>query len=230
MIIPKINFPFYGIIIVLSVLIGMIYVYVSLIKDNYKDKNIILYFLMYLTFAFILGKMYTLITDPNQTSFLKAGLSSYGGLVGVIVAAIIFEKILPADKKIIKYSTISLPLVYGLTKIACFIAGCCYGIPYKGIISVTYPDGLNIPLFPIQLVETISFLIIFIICHKLRNNKNIVYLTLILVSITKFLLDFLRYDHLNNLMTVNQIFSIMLLMVTIITFIFNSRREVNGKK
>ena len=225
MIFNKINFPIYGIIIIISVVIGMLYVLISLRKDNYKDKNILLYFLMYIAFSIVLGKMFTIITNPNINNFLTAGLSSYGGLVGVILAAIIFEKILPTNNKIIKYSIISLPLVYGLTKIACFIVGCCYGIPYSGILSVTYTHGLNEPLFPIQITETIVFLIIFIICHKLHNNKNIIYIVIILVSITKFLLDFLRYEHLQKIITVNQIFSIILLIGTIIIWIINNKTK-----
>ena len=225
MIFNKINFPIYGIIILLSVVIGMLYVYVSLRKDNYKDKNILLYFLMYITFSIVLGKMFTIVTDSNVNNFLTAGLSSHGGLIGVIAAAIIFEKILPTNNKIIKYSIISLPLIYGLTKIACFIVGCCYGIPYNGIFSITYTHGLNKPLFPIQITETIVFLIIFIICHKLRNNKNIIYITIILVSIFKFILDFLRYDHITKLITVNQIFSVILLIGTIIVFIYTKNKR-----
>lgn len=226
MIFNKINFPIYGIIILLSVVIGMVYVYISLRKDNYKDKNILLYFLMYITFSIVLGKMFTIVTDPNVNNFLTAGLSSYGGLIGVIVAAIIFEKILPTNNKIIKYSIISLPLIYGLTKIACFIVGCCYGIPYNGIFSITYTNGLNKPLFPIQITETIVFLIIFIICHRLRNNKNIIYITIILVSVFKFSLDFLRYEHITKLITVNQIFSIILLIGTIVIWIINKRKAL----
>ena len=225
MVFNKINFPIYGIIILISVVIGMLYVLISLRKENYKDKNILLYFLMYITFSIVLGKMFTIITDPNTTNFFTAGLSSYGGLVGVILAAIIFEKILPTNNKIIKYSIISLPLIYGLTKIACFIVGCCYGIPYTGIFSITYTHGLNQPLFPVQITETIVFLIIFIICHKLRNNKNIIYIVIILVSIFKFLLDFLRYDHVTKLITVNQIFSIILLIGTVIILIYKKIKK-----
>lgn len=225
MVFDKINFPIYGIIILISVVIGMLYVFISLRKENYKDKNIFLYFLMYIAFSIVLGKMFTIITDPNTNNFLTAGLSSYGGLVGVILAAIIFEKILPTDNKIIKYSIISLPLIYGLTKIACFIVGCCYGIPYNGIFSITYTHGLNQPLFPVQITETIVFLIIFIICHKLRNNKNIIYIVIILVSIFKFLLDFLRYDHVTKLITVNQIFSIILLIGTVIILIYKKIKK-----
>ena len=126
----------------------------------------------------------TFIISGNN-SFLKSGLSSYGGLIGVLIASIVFEKIHPTNSKIIKYTALSLPLVYSGTKVACFLAGCCYGIPYNGIFSVTYVDGLNISLFPIQIAETISFLVIFIVCNSLKKNKWITYITLIVTILTK---------------------------------------------
>ena len=221
MIISKINFPVYGIIVVLSVVIGIVYIYRSLKKENFNNKNIFLYFLMYMMFSFTFGKIYTLITSLEPTTFLKAGLSSYGGLIGAILASIIFEIILPSENKIIKYSILSLPLIYGLTKIACFISGCCYGIPYDGFLSVTYPDRLNIPVFPIQITETICFISIFIFCNKYKNKNNIAYIAMFLTVIMKFLLDFLRYDHLTQSITINQKFSIALFMITIMVLIYN---------
>ncbi len=224
MIIPKINFPFYGIIIVLSVIIGMIYIYHNLKKEGYKSKQVLLFFIMYIAFAFICGKMYTVLAYGNA-GFLSAGLSAYGGLIGVVIAAIIFEKILPADGELIKYTILSLPLVYGLTKIACFIAGCCGGIPYEGIFKVKYVDLLNIWQFPIQITEVIVFLLIFVICHFLRKKKSINYIVMVLVSIFKFSLDFLRYDHVDILITRNQVFSILLLIITIVAFILRKTKK-----
>ena len=193
MIIPKFSINFYGIIIVLSMFVGMIYIY----KSNKTDKNIFLFFLMYISFAFILGKIFTIITTEKDT-LLTSGLSSYGGLIGVIVAALIYEKIIPRNNQIIKDSILSLPLTYAIAKIACFLAGCCYGIPYQGPLSVTYKDGLNISLFPVQVLETIVFVSIFLYVENHKNQKNIIYNTILLGSLSKFILDFLRYEHINN--------------------------------
>ena len=204
----------YNLIIVTSVIIGMIYIYLSLKKDKCEYKKIYLFFIMYVVFAFVFGKLYTFIISGNN-SFLKSGLSSYGGLI----ASIVFEKIHPTNSKIIKYTALSLPLVYSGTKVACFLAGCCYGIPYNGIFSVTYVDGLNISLFPIQIAETISFLVIFIVCNSLKKNKWITY-------ITKLFLDMLRYDHLRILITPNQIASIGLLVIVIAVYIYNFAKSL----
>ena len=226
MIISKQTFPFYGIILLISIIISLFYIYRMLKKENIKDKNIYLYILLYGLFAITFGKFYTMITS-NEYNILKAGLSSYGGLIGVILASIIFEFIVPTNKKIIKYTIISLPLTYGIGKIACFIAGCCYGIPYNGLFNVIYKDGLNIPLFPIQITEAIVFIIIFIICNKLRNNKNIIYITIFISTIAKFSLDFLRYEHINKLITANQIFSIVIIIVLLIMVIIKKLKKTS---
>lgn len=227
-VINKLKFPLYGIIIIVSILVGYIYVYRSLKRDNFNDKNIKLLWLLYFTFPIVFGLLYTMCTNSSVHSILESGLSSYGGLIGIILSSIIFEFIVPSDKKIIKYSILSLPLIYGISKIACFVSGCCYGIPYDGIFSVRYPQGLNINLFPVQFVETITFIILFIILNKFKNNKYIIYITIIMCALAKGLLDFLRYEHVNKVITNNQIFSIILVIVTIIVFIVN--KIINRKK
>lgn len=223
--IPTFKFPFYGIIIILSLIIGIIYIYRSLKKEDIHDKRTFYFFFMMMAFALIFGKLYTILTEDVE-SFLKAGLSSYGGLVGVVIAAIYFEKLIPFDNKLVKYSILSLPLVYGLSKIACTVVGCCGGIPYNGPLNVTYTGMQNIKQFPIQALEVIVFIIIFIICNKFKNKKNITYVTLFLCALFKFLLDFLRYDHVTKLITVNQIFSIILIVIIGIVYFYNKKKEV----
>lgn len=226
MIISKIKFPFYGIGIILSIVVGMLYIYINVKKEGYNNKQTLLYFIMYIAFAFICGKMYSVFAY-DDVNIINAGLSAYGGLIGVVIASIVFEKILPTNGKIIEYTILSLPLVYGLTKIGCFIAGCCGGIPYEGLFKVKYIDLLNIWQFPIQITETIVFLLIFLFCQILRKRTNVNYIVLILVSVFKFLLDFLRYDHINTLITKNQIFSIILLVVVVITYIVNKKKKAD---
>lgn len=225
MIIHQIKFPIYGIIIFLSIIIGMIYIYHSLKKNHYQDKNILLYFLMYVTFSIIIGKIYTMITSSEQNNIITAGLSSYGGLIGVMLSAFIFEKILPLNNQLIKYSILSLPLVYSLSKIACFLVGCCNGIPYSGFGYVIYKEGLNIPQFPIQIVETIIFFGVFLICNIYREKKNIIFWTIISSASIKFLLDYLRYDHLDKMITNNQIFSIIIIIIAGVVFSFHNLKN-----
>ena len=170
MIIPKFKISLYTPIIIVSIIVGMIYIYKNLKNEGVKKNNILLFFIMYISFALIFGKMYTMIIS-DDINILTSGLSSYGGLIGVVFAAIIFELMLPLKGVVKKYSILSLPLVYGLSKIACFVSGCCGGIPYEGIFKVKYPHMLNIWQFPIQIIETSVCLIVFFICRIIISGS-----------------------------------------------------------
>ena len=221
MIIHKINFPIYGILILISIIASMLYIYHMIKKDNKYNKNMYLFFFMYISFSLVIGIVFTMITSDGSI----IGLSSYGGLIGAILSAFIFEKIISFDNKLIKYVIISLPLVYAVGKLGCFIAGCCHGIPYDGILSVTYVDDMNIPVFPVQLLESIVFFIIFIICNKIRNNSKVIYITIIIAALAKFALDFLRYEHVSKIITLNQIVSIILIISSIVLLIIKRKSK-----
>jgi len=225
--IPTFKFNYYGLMISISVIAGFLYIYYSLKKDGYQKKNIKLYFLMYLSFIISFGLSFNNI-EGNKNIMSNIGLSSYGCLIGAVLSAIIFEKIVPCDKKLIKYNILSLPLTYGIAKIGCFLAGCCYGIPYSGPLSVTYSNGLNIPLFPVQIVESIVFILIFLIINKYKNNKYIVMYCAFSGLIGKFLLDFLRYDHVTKQFTTNQYVSIILIIGVIIwSFLYYKKGRID---
>lgn len=208
----------YGAILIASIFVGMGYVLGSLKNEFKKNKMMFMYFILYIMCALVFGKLYTAYAYAG-ISVLAAGLSAYGGLIGVIVAAIIFEKIFPLEGRLVDASILSLPLVYGLSKLACFVGGCCGGFEYEGFMSIKYPHVMNIPQFPVQLLETICSLIVFGVCFALRKKKGIRYITLILTALTKFLLDFLRYDHMEKEITPNQVFSIILILITVASWI-----------
>ena len=155
-----------------------------------------------------------------DTSLLESSLSSYGGLVVAIIAAFIYELIFPTDKKVIKYTILSLPLIYSFTKIACAINGCCNGIFYNGPFAITYPHFSDKSVFPVQILEVIVFFILFLFCNKNKNRKDITYITLLFISIFKYLVEFLRYGN-TSLINQNQLFSIILFVTTLVVYIIN---------
>lgn len=224
MVINHIDFPIYTIIMLSSILLGALYVFVSLKNKKALDKSIILYFVLYFVFAILIAKLYTFAFYFNEVSFAKAGLASYGGLIGTIIAAIVYEKIYPKDGLVIKYTIISLPLVYAFGKIACFFNGCCFGIPYDGIFSVTYTDKLNEPVFPIQLLEVFIFIALFEIANLKQNKKNINYIVLIIIAMLKFFIEFLKYSPTNEVLKPNQIFSIILIFITTIIYLYKNKK------
>ena len=226
MIINKIDFPIYMIIIVLSILIGILYILLSLYNEKLLNKKIIIFVIMYFVFTFLGGKLYTYIMFDYGESFLKSSLSSYGALSFAIIASIIYELVFKSEKNVIKYTILSMPLVYSFAKIACAINGCCFGIEYDGIFSVTYTSISSKSLFPVQIFEVIIFFILFLFCNKNKNRKDITYITLLFISVFKYLVEFLRYGN-NSLINENQLFSIILFVITLVVYFikhFNFRK------
>lgn len=219
-VIPKINFPIYGIFILLSLLIGFISIYRLLRKDNIKKEHIILFLVLCLVLVFLGAKYYTIITNYGKYNVFNAGLSSLGAVFGIAIALLIIGKILP-NIDFSKPVIINLPLIYSISKLGCFFAGCCHGIKYNGIFNVVYNNGIGptYNVLPIQLIETIVFFIIFIICYGLYKNKCIIEITIMLCAIFKFLLDYLRESHTSVILSANQIVCIIIFMISLILLI-----------
>ncbi len=212
------EFPFniYMTCILTSIFLAIIYTFYHLKKDKIETRLIWLSVFMAVSFIFVGGLTLTYISNPKEI-----GLSSYGGAIGLIIAVLIYEKM--TEIKSIKYRyIISIPLLYSISKLGCFLAGCCYGIPYKGPLYVYYPHIIQEKLFPIQLLETVSFLILFLILNYIYNkykNNTIIEYTIISGATLKFLLDFLRYSHIKEVISLNQYISIILIIIANILLI-----------
>lgn len=230
----NIDFNFYGFFIILSLIIGLIFICVNA-KELKFTKEDIIFLVVYLLVGMIVGAKYydyfVNIDNYKSFNFFALGLSSYGAVIGFIIMLFIYSKQFKKDFiTMLKLIIPSLPLIYGLSKIACFISGCCYGIEYDGIFSVTYnysssaPNGIS--LFPIQIVETVVFLLIFIFFYIKRNkieDKKYIGYMFIVCGFFKFILDFLRHVHVLEIISTNQIFSLVFIVIGII-FIFYKKK------
>lgn len=228
--------PLYGILVVSGILSGLYIMYKNVKTLNYKKEEnygLILYILLGTLFG---SKYFTLLTNFNKfkdnIDFKKIGLSSYGAIIGILILLIIFAKQYKKNfKDLINNILPAIPLMYGISKIGCFLAGCCYGIKYNGPLSITYKYSLsapkNISLLPIQIIETITFILIYLyISKKKKENKNIIGITLLLCGLSKFLLDYLRMNHIDKILTVNQIVSIPFIIIGLILY-FKEKSEHN---
>ena len=216
MIINEIKFPIYMTFILLSFIVALLFIFFYLKKKGINKKDILLYESMIIPFGLIGSIVLCYSIDK------EGGLSSYAGMFMLLISSLFYERINPSkDKYYIKSTIMSLPIIYGISKLGCFFAGCCYGRPYSGLFSITYTSGLNIPLFPIQLLESLIFVLIFVILVIVNKkwNKQIINITILVCAISKFLLDFLRYDNLETLITKNQIISLFLIVIVIVNLI-----------
>ncbi|MBR3825339.1 MAG: prolipoprotein diacylglyceryl transferase [Lachnospiraceae bacterium] len=176
------------------------------------------------------GKMFTVVTRGFQISIFTAGFSSLGGAIGLLVGIFVFGKIYPEGSTSLweAYVTV-LPLLYGISKIGCYLVGCCHGISYEGPLAVVYDSDYmqGGPYFPVQLAESIGFLGIFVVgllIYLRSNRRNLVPVIMILCATTKFSLDFLREEHLGKIVSANQLVCIVFFFWGVITLIKNKNK------
>jgi len=226
--------PLYGITLLLALIVNIIIS--TIIIKKYKYKNIeILSLLIYENIGIILGaKTLTYIENYKEVSFdlLRLGLSSYGAVIGAILFIMLFSyQFKKSLKELVLIFMPTIPLMYAIGKIGCFLAGCCHGIEYSGIGHVIYnyssvaPTGLK--LFPIQIVETLVFTLIsiYMIKKSFKNKFNIKTLgiSFILCGLSKFLLEFFRMSHLGKIISFTQTISILFIVIGIVIIIFNKK-------
>ena len=94
-------------------------------------------------------------------------------------------------------------MCHGLCKLGCHFAGCCYGIPYRGMCAITFPIEKNlsndITVFPVQLLEFFVLEILaYYIWSRRKKNKSSIFLYLSMYSACRFVLEFLRNAHTKN--------------------------------
>ena len=212
----------YPSMIILSLIVNVIIVLIISRKFKYNVDELVSMLVIDNIGIIGGGILYTYIFSKGF------GFSSLGGVIGGLIMLYLYSLLV---KKDYKYMLIlfmpSIPLMYAIGKIGCFVAGCCYGIPYDGIGHIVYHSSevalLNTNLFPIQIVETIIFLIIFIyVISRYYMNKfsiKLIMIEIIICGISKFLLDFLRYEHTIKLITSNQIMCLLLVIFSSIYLI-----------
>ena len=207
-------------------------------KKYYFSEDEIIGALIYENIGIIFGaKLLTYMQNYNLYSkfdFFSLGLSSYGAFIGAMISLIIFSLQFKKPLKNILFTFIQpIPLMYAIGKIGCFLAGCCYGIEYTGIGNIIYKYSKvapnNIHLFPVQIAETFAFTIIFIYMIKkfIKNQFNwkTLGISFILCGLTKFCLDYFRASHINTLLSLNQLISLIFILIGIFLSMQSSKHN-----
>lgn len=212
--------PSYGFMIVIGVVCANILAFFIIRKRKFHEKSMLDYndFLIieaYCILGGFLGAKFlyvlvtfheidwkTLLTVSGFNLFMQTGFVFYGGLIGGIVAALLAGKIHKIKIDVYFNEFIFLiPFIHGCGRIGCFLAGCCYGVPYEGIGAVVFPKNSfalsGVKLFPVQLIEAILLFCLFFIMIVIKwkyKSKHMVEWYCLLYAILRFVLEFFRYD------------------------------------
>ena len=159
--------------------------------------------------GFVAARILFIITEwenflQNPMQYLAgAGFVVYGGIIGGALTIYGFCKIKKID--MLSYLDLMIPsvaLAQGFGRIGCFLAGCCYGKETDSFLGVVFtnsdfaPNGVKV--LPTQLFMAGGDLIIMAILlwyaakRPMRGRTSALYL--ILYSIGRFVIEFLRND------------------------------------
>lgn len=211
---------------ILSLLISFITAYIMLRKSNIESTIAGLSCFLNVVFVMLFGKLYTLLlyrlhgTYDNSKGTLymiaTAPFASIGGMLGMIIGIETFNLMYNEHKNTFRtVYVLMLPLLYSISKMGCYFAGCCGGI--KGI--------------PIQIIEVICFGIIFIYglyLYLINKREYLISKLLIICSIAKFLAQFLRIEHIGVILDVNQVVCLIVLVASIVYIFREKRKMING--
>jgi len=135
------------------------------------------------------------------------GFSLFGSIIAVLLTVSVYLKkkkvpILQFFDLIALYA----PLLQAISRIGCFLAGCCYGEVASSYIfwSVTFTDPhslapIGVALHPTQLYSVLASLLIFVFLRRFSDRLSkvpgkIITTYLLLESLSRFLVDFWRWD------------------------------------
>ena len=230
MIIETYKYPIslYGICLFASLVIGFTIATVIMVRQKVNSVAVICSFVLNIPLLLSFGFIFNIIVNIGKEN-IKPGITSIGCAFGICTGAITVALIFKSAKLLQAYFTV-LPLIYSIAKTGCFLGGCCGGLEYHGPLAVNYlrHNEYAYPTltFPIQLLETAVFMIIFIILvvlYKKIKWQNHIALNGILCGAAKFILDFFRHSHIDVKISIIQILCIPVVIASVI-FIFAGKK------
>lgn len=204
--------PLYGLFFYLGIIFAAIFAF-GICKRRDLPAYEVAYSAVYIMIGAIIGSklLFVLVSykqiaayDLSLEAIIKGRFVFYGGLLGGVIGLIIYTK--QYKLEFLRFADVFatvVPLGHAFGRIGCYFAGCCYGLPYNGPLSCIYTETvgltpLNIPLFPIQLLEAICLLTIFglllFIYFKYKKCGLVTSVYLLAYSLLRFIIEFFRGD------------------------------------
>jgi phosphatidylglycerol:prolipoprotein diacylglycerol transferase len=241
----------YGVMLAISFLLG-IYWAIRRAQKRDLDRNAVMDISLLVVFCALIGSralyvfthMYefksnwldTINPFPSTGGVGISGLTMLGGVVLSIIAIVVFCWI----KKINIFKlcdTVAPAFALGIfiTRIGCFLNGCCFGKPCDlpwGVVFPRYsPAGSmlqNIHLHPTQIYSSLYGAVILIILVLLDRKKRfdgfLTSIFLMLYGMSRFLVNYVRYYESKPSFNINQSISLVMFVFGLALVIYLNNR------
>lgn len=241
----------YGLMVALGFLAGLQWVkYESNRLGMHTERLMDLFFYIVLS-AIIGSRLYYVFffienwwQDPLVLiRFWEGGLVFYGGLIGALITSFFYMR--RHSLPFLAVSDVFVPgiaLGHAIGRLGCFAAGCCYGreAPANSFFGITFPKipfsiaPTNHPIYPSQLFESGTLLILFFILMTFRKRKKftgeVFLIYLILYPLARIFLETFREDEVRGVIYAGiisqaQILSLIWITIACTIWVVVSRKK-----
>lgn len=228
-------FALLGLVISISVFVILITIKRYPIRENLIMLSISL--ISMIVFAKIFGCLsgvyrdIGLGEDVSLEGIKNTGIVFYGGLIGLLISYALCTKVFKQERFVIDIVAVCIPLFHAVTRIGCFLGGCCFGEEYTGFLSVNYTttifkEVVTTQRVPIQLIESafnlcIFCYLLFLFCKDNWKEEHLLRQYLLIYSIGRFILEFWRGDIVRGVIcgiSFSQMISILIWIYLISTY------------
>ncbi|MGL4762710.1 MAG: prolipoprotein diacylglyceryl transferase [Sarcina sp.] len=237
----------YGLMIAIGILCAVFLLNKRAKAKGYNEDHIFNMIIITVIMGILGGKGLFIITEFKSIMKEPSVIFTQFGYGFVIYGAIIFGILgvfLYCKKK--KWNSLEvfdmiapgLALAQGFGRIGCLLAGCCYGAVTDGPLYIVFPQGglapAGVHLHPTQIYCVIfDFLLAgFLLWYSKNREKksgDTVSMYVIIYSIGRFLVEFLRNDPRGNvgMLSTSQFISIFMLVAGLLIY---NRHRFKGRK
>jgi len=226
----------YGTMIAIGIMVAVILFSKRAKKKGYDEEKTLDMSILAVVLGVIGGKLLYIITEiknivgnPINLKELGMGFVVYGAIIGGILGAYLYCRRRKWNTlKVFDIVIPSLPLAQGFGRIGCFFAGCCYGAETTSPLGVVFKEGamapLGVHLHPTQIYSSIFDFVLggFLLWYSKKERKDgrIFSMYIIIYSIGRFSVEFLRNDPRGNVgvLSTSQFISIFVLIIGIVIF------------
>ncbi len=150
--------------------------------------------------SFLMAGMVTLASSHNMEfgALVGTGGNYFGLLIYTPIYIFILSSVLLINPlKQLDITTMIMPIFLFFVKMACFLNGCCWGIPWEYGFYNHNPYHTNGREVPVQAIEAIWGIVIFLflLWYRKKAKAGTMYpMYLILYSTTRFFSEFFRHE------------------------------------
>jgi phosphatidylglycerol:prolipoprotein diacylglycerol transferase len=154
---------------------------------------------------YLLNSWHRMESVVDVFALWSGGLSVLGGIIAILLVIPWYLKYIKVPVlPLLDVAALNAPLLHAISRLGCFMAGCCYGKPASVAWAITYTDidseaPLNIPLHPTQLYTALLLLLTFFVFRyglqkKVSTPGVMLMIYLMAESAIRFSMDYVRDD------------------------------------